>query len=104
MKPLIYGYMRVSDDMSEEQMDAAEQQMRFFAEVEGYCYAVTFFEYQRGSFGAFTEMVNELKRVEARHVVVPSLDHLSAHRILLTHLLERLSEEANAYAHEAGAS
>lgn len=39
-------------------------------------------EYVPGSQGAFIEMTEELKRIEARHVIVPSLSHLSTHPIL----------------------
>lgn len=101
MRPLIYGYMRVTDDTSDELLDAAEEQMRLFAAAEGYCYVITFFDHQRGSFAEFTEMLNELNRAGSRHVVVPCLGHLSAHRILRGHLVAQLAAKAGAYVHEA---
>ncbi|GHJ41358.1 hypothetical protein Sm713_69670 [Streptomyces sp. TS71-3] len=96
MKPLIYGYMRSPDEVSDSELDHALSEMERFAEAEGFCYATTFFECQEGSRSAFEELVAELKRAEARHVVVPSLDHLSGHQLLRDHMVERLERVANA--------
>lgn len=96
MKPLIYGYMRAPDDMSDADLDRAVDKMQRFAETEGFCYAATFFEYQHGSRAAFDELIQELKRAESRHVVVPSLEHLSSHRILCASMVGRLETDANA--------
>ncbi len=96
MKPLIYGYMRAPDDVPDDELDRVVSEMRRFAVAEGYCYATTFFEYQNGSRAAFDELITELQRAEARHVVVPSSGHLSSHRILRGHLLKRLADDASA--------
>ncbi|MBX7268809.1 recombinase family protein [Micromonospora sp. Llam7] len=96
MKPLIYGYMRVGDDASDDQIDQAERTLREYADVEGFCYATTFYDDDSGSRSAFYELTAELQRAEARHVIVPSLDHLSRHPILLNHMIERLEHEASA--------
>ncbi|HEY6422434.1 MAG TPA: recombinase family protein [Pseudonocardiaceae bacterium] len=96
MKPLIYGYLRAPDDVSDDDLDRAVDQMRRFADAEGYCYATTFFEHQEGSRTVFDELIEELMRVEARHVVVPFLEHLSRHRILRNYLVERLELCADA--------
>ncbi len=100
VQPLMYGYMRVASDAPDDELDGIEQQMRRFAEVEGFCYATTFYEYQDGSQAAFNELTEELKRAEARHVVVPSMSHISAHPILLGHMVERLELDANDQVHE----
>lgn len=97
VKPLMYGYTRAPDDVSDDDLDRAVAEMQRFAETEGYCYATTFFELQHGSRAAFEELVAELKRAEAQHVVVPSLDHLSGHRLLCGQMMARL--EADAHAH-----
>jgi DNA invertase Pin-like site-specific DNA recombinase len=96
VKPLIYGYMRVASDTTDDDVDRIEAQMKRFAEVEGFCYATTFYEYQSGSQAALSELTEELKRAEARHVVVPSFAHLSAHPILCSHMVERLEIDADA--------
>jgi DNA invertase Pin-like site-specific DNA recombinase len=93
----MYGYMRAPDDMPDDELDHAVHEMQRFAETEGFCYATTFFEYQPGSHLAFAELIQELKRAEARHVVVPSLAHLSSHRILLCSMVERLELDASAH-------
>jgi len=71
--------------------------MRRFTKVEGFCYASTFYEDVSGSRAAFEELTNELKRAEARHVVVPSLEHLSSHPLLRNHMIERLELDADAH-------
>jgi DNA invertase Pin-like site-specific DNA recombinase len=93
----MYGYMRAPDDVSDVNLDRAVNEMQRFAETEGYCYATTFFEHQHGSRAAFEELILELKRAEARHVVVPSLEHLSNHRLLCASMVEPLETHANAF-------
>jgi hypothetical protein len=96
VQPLMYGYMRAPDDLPDDELDRLVREMQRFAETEGYCYATTFLEYQTGSQAAFAELIAELKRAEARHVVVPSFEHLSSHRILCDSMVERLELDANA--------
>lgn len=55
-----------------------------------------FYEFVCGSHEAFEELNRELQRVDAHHVVVPSLRHLAKHRILQNSMLFRLEYEANA--------
>ncbi|MEU0521903.1 recombinase family protein [Streptosporangium sp. NPDC006007] len=96
MKPLIYGYLRAPDETPDDELDRLVSELQRFAEAEGFCYATTFFECQEGSRSAFEELVAELTRAEARHVVVPSLEHLSGHRLLCGQMIERLECVANA--------
>lgn len=96
MKPLLYGYMRV-EDRAEDDIDQAERTLMSFADAEGFCYATTFYENQSGSQAAFAELARELQRADAHHVVVPSLDHISRHPLLRSHMLERLEFEACAH-------
>lgn len=56
MKPLIYGYMRVDCDAPDGELDRIEQHMRCVADVEGFCYGTTFYEYYLGSYTAFEEL------------------------------------------------
>ena len=99
MKPLLYGYVRMARDIADDELDRIEQQMKRFADIEGFCYATTFYEYQSGSFAAFAELTEELKRAEARDVIVPSLNHVARHALLRMMTLYRLEEEANAEIH-----
>ena len=96
MKPLIYGYVRVEDGSSEDDIQQAEQRMKHLADVEGFSYERTFYEYVSGDHSAFEELIAEIQRVEARAVIVPSYEHLSAHPILFQIMVERLSQEASA--------
>lgn len=90
MKPLAYGYMRVTDDHDDDQIRQMERGLHKLADAESFCLVSTFYGYQPGYHGALIELVEELKRAQARHVVVPSLDHLSAHPLLRDHRIMRL--------------
>jgi len=96
MKPVIYGYLRVTDDLEDREVRRMERGLQVLAETEGFCFATTFHEYQPGYQGAFNELTHELQRVEAHNVVVPSLGHLSRHPLLRNTMLARLAGEADA--------
>ncbi|WP_439946494.1 recombinase family protein [Streptomyces sp. BBFR109] len=96
VKPLLYGYMRVDQDAREGDLDQLELTFRFVAEQEGFCLATTFYEEDDGRHCAFVELVEELKRSEARHVIVPTMEHIARHRILRDSLLDQLQEETGA--------
>jgi hypothetical protein len=97
MKPLVYGYLRICDGESDQDLQRLEQRISDFAKAEGYCFATTFYETDGGCHVAFDELIEELKRTEARDVVVPSMDHISAHPALRCLMLVRLATEANAH-------
>ncbi|MDQ2884300.1 MAG: hypothetical protein M3Y48_24975 [Actinomycetota bacterium] len=92
MKPLIYGYLRITEDLEDDQVQQLERGLEKLAEAEGFCLTGTCYEYQPGYYGMFYDLTAELKRTQVRHVVVPSLDHLSAHPLLRNQLILRLKE------------
>lgn len=96
MKPLIYGYMRVTPGTPDNDLEQTERVLRDYAEHEGYSFAAIFHEHVNGSQSAFSELIEELQRTEAHHVIVPTLDHLSGHDILLNTMLARLEQAAGA--------
>ncbi|MGL5866525.1 MAG: recombinase family protein [Dermatophilaceae bacterium] len=96
IQPLMYGYLRAPEEMPDDDLDRAVHHLQRYAETEGYCYATTFLEYEPGSQDAFAELIAELKRAEARHVVVPSLEHLSSHRLIRASMVDRLELDASA--------
>jgi DNA invertase Pin-like site-specific DNA recombinase len=95
IKPLLYGYMRVDQDAREADLEQVELTFRFIAEQEGFCLAATFYE-DDGRRSAFCELIHELKRSEARHVIVPTMEHIARHRILRKSLLDQLQDETGA--------
>ncbi|WP_206074379.1 recombinase family protein [Antribacter gilvus] len=97
LKPLMYGYLRVTDASCRDDVVEMEERLRRLAEAEGFCFATTFHESTPGQRGALNELTAELRRAEARHVVVPSLDHLSRYPRVRDELLEQLREEADAH-------
>ena len=101
MKPLIYGYMRVTEDMDDHEVCLMEQSLTTFADVEGYCLATIFYEYETGSQAAFTELLHELRRAEAHHVVVPSLEQLADSQIVQALMVDQVELETDAALHES---
>lgn len=97
LKPVIYGYLRVTDDLDDPEIRLMERGLRLLAETKGFSFATTFHEYQTGYHGAFDELTRELQRSDAHHVVVPSLGHLSQHPILRNTMLTRLVREVDAH-------
>ncbi len=102
MEPLIYGYMRLDRELPDNDIRQLERVLKYRAEAVGYCFATTFHEdISRSGNGrnAFTELIEELQRSEARHVIVPSIDHLSAHPLLRASMLRQLATVAHAQVH-----
>jgi DNA invertase Pin-like site-specific DNA recombinase len=95
VKPLIYGYMRVDGDEPDEDVRRTERGLRILVEVEGYCYAGIFYEYN-ASRSAFATMIEELERAEAHHAVVPSLRRFADNHLLRNTMLTKLGLQANA--------
>ncbi|MFE3443058.1 hypothetical protein ACFXNW_08500 [Nocardia sp. NPDC059180] len=94
MEALIYGYLR--DDLAEGHGDELEAALRGLARAAGLCFAATFHESTAGDGTAFAELTQELKRADAHHVVVPSLDHLAGQTIPRELLLAKLASDAEA--------
>jgi len=92
VKPLIYGYLRVTDELDDAEILQMECGLEKLAEAEGFRLIETRYEHQPGYYGTFYRLAAELKRVPVRHVVVPSLDHLSSHPLLRDQLITRLDE------------
>nr|WP_257573945.1 recombinase family protein [Streptomyces sp. JJ66] len=76
LKPLLYGYMRVLSQMSEEEVRGVHARMEAYAQREGYVLASVFHEYAPETQWAFTELVDVVKRSAAHRVVVPALRDL----------------------------
>lgn len=96
MKPLSYGYLRVTNDEEDGEICRMERDLQIFAEDEGLCLATIFYEYNSGSRAAFAELTEELSRADAHHVIVPSLAHLSSHQMLRDSMLTHLELHASA--------
>jgi hypothetical protein len=99
VKPLVYGYVRVTEDLADDELQELAHGLEKLADAEGFCIIETRYEYQPGYYGTFYELTDELKRslvgdMQARicHVVVPSLDHLSSHPLLREQMILRLDE------------
>ncbi|WP_228803731.1 hypothetical protein [Nocardia higoensis] len=94
MEALIYGYVR--DDLAEGHHEELEAKMSSLAREEGLCFAATFHEETGGDGTAFVELTQELRRADAHHVVVPSLDHLAGQTIPRDILIAKLAQDAAA--------
>lgn len=94
--PHAYGYMRVPRDVEDEKVKLLEEQTVEYAERSGLHFVRFFFEFHCGSREAFEELIAELIRADAHHVVVPSLRHLAQNGLLQDQMLERLEFSARA--------
>ena len=90
MKPLIYGYLRATDDLDDDEIRRRELGLEKLADAEGRCLATIYYECTPSRQGAVNDLQRELKR--AHHVVTPSLGHLSRHRILQDRMVMLLVE------------
>lgn len=102
MKPLIYGYMRVEIDQDDQKTVRLEQALYHYADHEGYCLGAVFYEYVSGSQAGFHELIRELQRAEAHHVIVPNLRHLALSPVLQVCMLLHVEHYANAQVLELG--
>lgn len=98
-RPLAYGYMRVPADVPDLKVRGMEQAVIQFARNQGLYFVTFFFEFDSGSREGFNELVTELVRADARHVVVPSLRHLARNALLQDVMRERLALDAGAEVH-----
>lgn len=99
MKPLMYGYMKVQPGTPDNDVRQMELVLKDYAEREGYCFAAMFYEEDDGRASALSELIEELKRSEARHVVMPTLAHLSSHSIIRRTRLDLIKTDAGAQVH-----
>ncbi len=102
LKPLIYGYMRLDPEAPDNDIRQLEIALRYYAETKGYCFATTFYEdlsHDGSDRSAFAELIEELQRSEAQHVIMPTTNHLSPHPLLRTSMLLQLENEAHAQVH-----
>lgn len=91
MNPLIFGYMRVPDGMSDEEAKQKQDDLNTYAENNGFLLATVFHEYVSGGQSAFTELVEAVRRAGAKHVVVLSYRELALNRSLQDAMLTHLS-------------
>lgn len=96
LEPLVYGYVRVEENAPPGERRKLEDELRARVESRGLCFGATFYDVVPGPRGGLRELTEELRRSEARLVVVPTLDHLSKHPGVRAELLKGLREEAHA--------
>lgn len=93
--PLAYGYMRVPSDIPDHKVQRMEHELGLFAERMGLRLAGIFSEFVCGMHDAFDDMMLELQRTGAHHVVVPTFRHLARNVLLQNSLLLRLEFDAD---------
>jgi len=90
IRPLLLGYVRVHQGMTEAELVRAKDRLHTFAQVEGFAMGAVFTEYAETAPAAFHALVDAVKRHEVRAIVVPSRRHLAVLGALPT--LERYLE------------
>ncbi|MFI6081319.1 recombinase family protein [Streptomyces sp. NPDC051217] len=99
-----YGYLRVCSDAAYREAPALERDMERFAQERGLQLVAIHREFAYGTLNAFTALADTLRRTGARHVLVPSLDHLGQSGALQRVLLSRLEASLDATVHALDAS
>ncbi|WP_410675474.1 hypothetical protein [Amycolatopsis sp. cmx-4-68] len=91
--------MRVPTGLPDRKVRGLEQAVIRYAHSLGLHFVSFFFEFHCGARDGFEELVTELRRAGARHVVVPSLRHLALNTLLQDAMCERLALDAGAQVH-----
>lgn len=100
VRPLAYGYLHVTPKADDEAVRKLEAELKHYAEEQGFQLGALFHEYVAGCFATWDALTQELRRVNAHHVIVPSFAHLTQHELLLANLLDRLERGWGAEVHE----
>jgi DNA invertase Pin-like site-specific DNA recombinase len=95
VKPLIYGYVRTPADAADQEISRIRYELHAFAYIKGFELGRVFYECP-GSHDAFAELITELGRSEARHVIVPTIKHLADDEVLLRSMLHTLEQRSKA--------
>lgn len=77
VKPLIYGYLWMWTDTSDEDAARTERKLTDYAEREGFTVAEVFVERAYLPVAAFNGLLEALARTETKDIVVPDLSHFS---------------------------
>ncbi|WP_436791176.1 recombinase family protein [Yinghuangia sp. YIM S10712] len=96
MKPLIFGYLRVPDGMTDDEVQQKHDAIAAYADVEGFTLATVFHETTHDRIPAFAELIEAVQRAEARHVVVPSYADLARTRTLQRAMCLHVEHQTNA--------
>jgi hypothetical protein len=91
VKPLMYGYLRVTD-LQDGEVQQLECGLENLAEAEGFRLGQVHYEHQPSCYGTLYRLIAELKQARVRHLVVPSRGHLASHPLLRDQLVMRLDE------------
>jgi len=75
VKPLIYGYLRVWTDTTEQDAARTQRELTTYAEREGFTVAEIFIERPNLPVPAFTGLIQAIARTETKDIVVPDLSH-----------------------------
>lgn len=96
LQPLAYGYMRVPCDVPDNRVRKLEDSFRAFASERGLFFVTFFFEFRCSACDALCELITELQRADAHHVVIPSMRHFAHNPLLQDIRRTRLEHEAAA--------
>jgi len=75
VKPLIYGYLRVWTDTTEQDAARTERALIDYAHREGFTVAEIFVERPYLPVPAFTGLIQAIERTETKDIVIPDLSH-----------------------------
>ena len=72
---MIYGYLRVWTDTTEQDAARTERELTDYAEREGFTVAEVFVERPYLPVPAFSGLIQAIARTETKDIVIPNLTH-----------------------------
>ncbi|AEN12056.1 MULTISPECIES: recombinase family protein [unclassified Streptomyces] len=99
--PTAYGYIRVRAEVGDDELRLVESELGKYAEAHGL--ELVHILYEDGPGISPDRLVRRLLRDDVHHVIVPSLQQVTEHRLIGGLLEAAIEREAGAALHEASA-
>ncbi|MER0445989.1 recombinase family protein [Streptomyces sp. NPDC051644] len=97
MRPVIYGYMRLTaTDVEGDESERVRRQLATYAEREGFTLDQVFTEHISANESAFQAMLDAIRRTDVKNVIVPSLWHFARLPGLQNAMREHIEQETGA--------
>lgn len=96
--PIAYGYMRVRQEASDQELKLIDDQLHAYAEAHNLWLTYTHYEWGLGI--SPERLVRRLIRDDVRHVIVPSLTQITEHPLMRLVVSEWITWDAGALLYE----
>lgn len=97
-EPIAYGYMRVRQEASDQELKLIEDRMHAYADARGLRLTYTHYEWGPGLQPHY--LIRRLIQDDVRHVIVPSLMQITEHPLMQAIVADWISLDAGALLYE----